>query len=113
MPRCFVGKRNEPPGKQTTQEWLTFSSEHVGGRTSRKVDLLMDHCGPHDLVYAPHNVEIFKLLPNCTYLHQPMDAGIESRFSFFFTSSLHAFLVFIASSLSTCTLHARRCAPRI
>ena len=36
----------------------------------------MDHCGPHDLVYAPHNVEIFKLLPNCTYLHQPMDAGI-------------------------------------
>jgi hypothetical protein len=44
----------------------------------------MDHCGPHDLVYAPHNVEIFKLLPNCTYLHQPMDAGIESRFSIFF-----------------------------
>ena len=45
--------------------------------SSKKVALFMDNFAAHDKdVLAHDRVDIYCLPPNCTALHQPMDAGV-------------------------------------
>ncbi len=51
---------------------------HIHSKTSKKVLLIMDNCGPHGtaLVDPRGQVKVVFLPPNCTSVYQPMDSGV-------------------------------------
>lgn len=55
---------------------------HIRRRTNKKVLLILDNCGPHgteiEQLDNRKQIKIAFLPPNCTSVHQPMDAGVIS-----------------------------------
>jgi hypothetical protein len=96
----FIGKFNAPrpfkaPGKKTPRDWgFDYSSnakawmtmeifepwlkwlDIMMGAQKRKVLLLVDNFGAHDVAYQPKNVRVEFFEPNMTSYVQPLDAGI-------------------------------------
>jgi len=86
-PRCFKNhpkklvyfsqKKACSDGKVFAQWWEMFLT-HIRSKTSKKVLLIMDNCGPHgtDLVDPHDQVKVVCLPPNCTSVFQPMDCVV-------------------------------------
>ena len=59
--------------------------------SSKKVARLMDNFAAHDRDVSAHDrVDIYCLPPNCTTIHQPMDAGVIAALKARYWASLLA-----------------------
>jgi hypothetical protein len=89
------GKRKEKPPKPrkertnysiqkrieitvTFHKWWRMFLQYIRRRTTKKVLLILDNCGPHgdELIDPEGQVTVVFLPPNCTSMFQPMDAGV-------------------------------------
>lgn len=86
-PRCFVGRTKKLQyfnqkkawsDRKTFHKWWNFFLRHIRRRTTKKVLLILDNCGPHgdELIDPRGQVTVIFLPPNCTSMFQPMDAGV-------------------------------------
>ena len=86
-PRCFKNGRkklkyyNQKKAWSDTKaykKWFRSFCNHVAARTTSKVLLLADNCGPHgtDVTDPTGQVKVMFLPPNCTAVFQPMDCGV-------------------------------------
>lgn len=73
----FHQKKAWSDGKVFAKWWEMFLT-HIRSKTSKKVLLIMDNCGPHGtaLVDPQGQVKVVFLPPNCTSVYQPMDSGV-------------------------------------
>ena len=86
-PRCFVrrkkklryfSQRRAWSDTVTFKKWWRWFLEHIRRRTTKKVLLILDNCGPHgnELIDPNGQVQVIFLPPNCTSMFQPMDSGV-------------------------------------
>lgn len=86
-PRCFRIRSPKLPyynqakawsDRRVFTLWFQYFLNYIRNRTSNKVLLLLDNCGPHgnELVDPNGQVSVMFLPPNTTSVYQPMDAGI-------------------------------------
>lgn len=99
-PRCFrkgparmayLSQKNAWSDAVTFKQWFyTVFLPFVRKKTSEKVVLLIDNCGPHaaDLHDSRDQVKILTLPPNCTSLFQPMDMGVIAALKLQYKSRL-------------------------
>ena len=86
-PRCFekrkkklkyYSQRRARSDKVTFTKWWNSFLDYIRMKTTKKVLLLLDNCGPHgeELIDPRGQVKVVFLPPNCTSMFQPMDAGV-------------------------------------
>eukprot|EP00984_Skeletonema_dohrnii_P031549 scaffold24154_cov78-Skeletonema_dohrnii-CCMP3373.AAC.1 len=86
-PRCFVRRKKKLKYYSQARAWsdtVTFHKwwrdflNHIRRKTTKKVLLILDNCGPHgaELIDPRGQVTVIFLPPNCTSMFQPMDAGV-------------------------------------
>jgi len=88
-PRCFKNAKKLPVPYEANKnawmtgnirkEWLKKIDRQMQAR-KHKIVMPCDNCAPHNGETQLANVKVIFMLPNITYLIQPMDQGIIANF---------------------------------